>query len=315
MKTLLLTYVNYNLWANKKIADLLIKIDPALLKKEIKSSFSTLTKTIEHIWGAETIWLSRLNGASLTSFPQASGDLDTFIKHFLSSSESFVSFISNKEHDFFSNPLSYTDTKGNAYTNVPWQIVMHCMNHSTFHRGQIITMLREVGITSLPSTDMIAYFREKNDTDMEKLIVKNSITINASAAKTWDYLVNPMHTKKYMFGCETVSDWKIGSSLLWKGNYEGKEMVFVKGNILNIEKQKQLKYSVIDPNATYPHTPENHLQVTYDLAEQNGKTLLTVIQDGFENAAEGEKRYKEVYNNGEGWNPILVEIKKLVETN
>ena len=171
MKTLLHTYVNYNLWANKKIADLLIKIDPALLKKEIKSSFPTLTKTIEHIWGAETIWLSRLNGASLTSFPQAADDLDTFIKHFLSSSESFVSFISNKEHDFFSNPLSYTDTKGNAYTNVPWQIVMHCMNHSTFHRGQIITMLREVGITSLPSTDMIAYFREKNDTDMEKLIV------------------------------------------------------------------------------------------------------------------------------------------------
>ena len=67
------------------------------------------------------------------------------------------------------------------------------------------------------------------------LFVKNTITINASANKVWDALVNPEQTKKYMFGCETVSDWKVGSELLWKGNYEGKEMIFVKGHIINIE--------------------------------------------------------------------------------
>jgi uncharacterized protein YndB with AHSA1/START domain len=150
---------------------------------------------------------------------------------------------------------------------------------------------------------------------MEKLVVQNSISINASPDKVWDALVNPEQTKKYMFGCETVSDWKIGSLLLWKGTYEGKEMVFVKGIILDIQPNKLLKYTVIDPNSSIPDIPENYLNVTYTLSEKEGQVNLTVVQDGFEGAADGEKRYKDVENNGEGWNPILVEIKKVVETN
>ncbi len=146
-------------------------------------------------------------------------------------------------------------------------------------------------------------------------IVKSTITINASKSIVWDALTNPDKTKVYMFGCETVSDWKVGSDLLWKGNHEGKETVFVKGKILMIEPEKLLKYTVIDPFAAYPDVPENYLNVTYELTEQGGQTNLTVTQDGFETAAEGEKRYKDTYNNGEGWNPILIEIKKLAETN
>jgi uncharacterized protein YndB with AHSA1/START domain len=149
---------------------------------------------------------------------------------------------------------------------------------------------------------------------MEKLIVQNSITINADAAKVWDLLTNAEHTKKYMFGCKTVSNWKPGSSLEWRADYEGKEMVFVKGNIVEIHPNKLLKYTVTDPNASWEDIPENYLNVTYTLSEENGQTLLTVIQDGFETAADGEKRYKDVYNNGEGWNPILIQIKKIAET-
>ena len=149
---------------------------------------------------------------------------------------------------------------------------------------------------------------------MEKLIVQNSILIKADAGKVWDALVNPEQTKKYMFGCKTVSDWKIGSSLLWQGMYEGEEMVFVKGIILDIKLSRLLKYTVIDPNATMADIPENYLNVTYELKEQSGHTNLTIFQDGFEEAADGEKRYTDVQNNGEGWNPILVEIKKLVES-
>lgn len=149
---------------------------------------------------------------------------------------------------------------------------------------------------------------------MENKIVKNSILINASPDKVWEALVNPELTKKYMFGCETVSDWKVGSELLWRGNYEGKEMVFVKGFVLEIEPNKKLKYTVIDPNATYPHTPENHLNVMYDLSFSDNHTTLTISQDGFETAADGEKRYTDVYNNGDGWNPILKLIKAVVES-
>ncbi|WP_245598407.1 SRPBCC family protein [Sporocytophaga myxococcoides] len=90
-------------------------------------------------------------------------------------------------------------------------------------------------------------------------------------------------------------------------------MVFVKGTILEINKGKRLKYTVIDPNASYPDIPENYLNVTYELSESNGKTLLTVTQDGYETVADGEKRFNESYNNGEGWTPILVAIKDLLE--
>lgn len=146
------------------------------------------------------------------------------------------------------------------------------------------------------------------------MIIENSISIHAPAAKVWDALVNPAQTKKYMFGCETVSDWKPGSSLLWKGTYEGKEMVFVKGNIVEIKPGKFLSYTVIDPNsATIADIPENYLTVTYGLKEQNGDTLLTVTQGDFSKVAEGERRYAETNNGGEGWNPILVQIKALAE--
>ena len=70
---------------------------------------------------------------------------------------------------------------------------------------------------------------------IQPLLVKNSVIIDAPASKVWDALTHPEQTKKYMFGCETVSDWKVGSALLWKGSYEGKEMVFVKGDIVEIQ--------------------------------------------------------------------------------
>jgi uncharacterized protein YndB with AHSA1/START domain len=145
------------------------------------------------------------------------------------------------------------------------------------------------------------------------LIVKNIIKINAPASKVWDLLINPAQTKKYMFGCETVSDWKKGSVLEWKLNYEGKDMVAVKGNIISIEPEKSLAYTTIDPNSTIEDIPENYLTVTYDLAEENSQTLLTVTQGDYLKVADGERRYQEAYNGGEGWNPILVEIKKLAE--
>lgn len=145
------------------------------------------------------------------------------------------------------------------------------------------------------------------------LIVKNEIVINANAAKVWDALVNPSQTQKYMFGCETVSDWQIGSKLDWRGSYEGQEMVFVTGKIVNIIPERLLAYTTFDPNSTMEDIPENHTTVTYSLESAENLTLLRVTQGDFSTVADGQRRFDEVYNNGEGWNPILIEIKKLVE--
>ena len=148
-----------------------------------------------------------------------------------------------------------------------------------------------------------------------QLIVKNIVIINAPASRVWDILTNPEHTKKYMFGCETISDWRVGSPLLWQANYEGKDTVFVKGEIVSIKPEKFLAYTTIDPNSPIEDVPENYLTVTYDLSETNGQTFLTVTQGDYTKVADGERRYIEAYNDGQGWDPILVEIKKLAEEN
>jgi uncharacterized protein YndB with AHSA1/START domain len=147
----------------------------------------------------------------------------------------------------------------------------------------------------------------------QPLLIQNTITIKAPASKVWDALVNPEQTKKYMFGCETFSDWKPTSLLEWKATYEGKEMVFVTGHIVSIEPEKLLVYTVFDPNSTMENIPENYLTVTYELTETNSQTILNVTQGDYSKVAEGERRYNESYNNGEGWNPILAAIKSLLE--
>lgn len=116
-----------------------------------------------------------------------------------------------------------------------------------------------------------------------------------------------------MFGCDAISDWKIGSPLLWQGTYEGKEVIFVKGRIIDLIPEKFLAYTAFDPQSTIEDIPENYLTVTYKLVFENGVTRLEVTQGDYTTVAEGERRYAESYNGGEGWDPILVEIKKLVE--
>jgi uncharacterized protein YndB with AHSA1/START domain len=149
----------------------------------------------------------------------------------------------------------------------------------------------------------------------KELIIENEITINAPAGKVWDILTNPEQTKKYMFGCEAISDWKPGSPLDWKGSWEGKEMVFVKGIVSDIVPGELVAYTTIDPNnPAMADVPENYLTVTYRLTGENSSTLLKVTQGNYATVADGQRRYEESYNNGEGWNPILVAIKNIAET-
>lgn len=146
------------------------------------------------------------------------------------------------------------------------------------------------------------------------LFVNNTITINAPASKVWDVLTNPEQTKKYMFGCEALSDYKPGSALTWEGNFGGQHMVAVKGHVVDISPREYLAYTVIDPNnPAIADIPENYLTVTYTLTETNGATVLDVSQGDYSKVADGEKRYQDSYNNGEGWNPILVQIKAIAE--
>jgi uncharacterized protein YndB with AHSA1/START domain len=146
----------------------------------------------------------------------------------------------------------------------------------------------------------------------KEMIIKNSVTIAAPASKVWDALVNPEQTKKYMFGCEPITNWQPGSSIKWIGVFDGKEIEAVTGKVLSIVKGKSLAYTTFDPNGTYPDLPENHLVVTYSLVEKGGRTEFTVTQGDYSTVAEGQKRYDDRMNEG-GWAGILEQIKGIVE--
>ncbi|MBS1779411.1 MAG: SRPBCC domain-containing protein [Bacteroidetes bacterium] len=148
---------------------------------------------------------------------------------------------------------------------------------------------------------------------MSQKIIRNEIIINAPAERVWKTLTDAEETKKYMYGCGAISDWEPGSALLWKGVFDGQELVAVKGTVVDIVPGSYLAYTTFDPNNTaIADIPENYLTVTYTLSEAPGGTLLVVTQGDYSAVAEGDKRYNDAVNAG-GWSSILSEIKKVAE--
>jgi uncharacterized damage-inducible protein DinB len=159
MKKLLTQYTAYNVWANAQFGSLLKGLEPSLLDKEVISSFPSLRKTVHHIWDAELIWTARLKNQSL-AWPPSAQFKDPEIDAFVSTSKAFDEYVRLSDDAFLIASCDYKNTKGHAFANTNADIIMHCMNHGTFHRGQLVTMLRTLGITEIPSTDLIAFFRK-----------------------------------------------------------------------------------------------------------------------------------------------------------
>lgn len=132
-----------------------------------------------------------------------------------------------------------------------------------------------------------------------------SISIQASPAKVWDALINPAVIKQYMFGTEAVSDWKKGSTVVYRGEWEG-EPYEDTGIILEIEPDKRI---VMDYSSSFSgdtDNPQNHRVLTYLLEAQDGQTVLTVTQDN--NPSE-----EAAVESTQSWQSILQTIKKLLE--
>lgn len=145
---------------------------------------------------------------------------------------------------------------------------------------------------------------------MSKLVITNKIVINAPAWRVWEVLTKPEYTRKFMFGCAAVSDWKQGSTLEWKGNISGKEGVVVKGRIIEIDSGKFLAYSTFDPNTGMEDADYNYLTVTERLEEQDGTTTLSITQGDFSIVQDGQRRYAD---GAKGWESVLPKIKELAE--
>ncbi|MBK9479164.1 MAG: DinB family protein [Bacteroidetes bacterium] len=152
--------VKYNVWANTKVAEILRTLTTDELQLEIISSFSSIQKTVLHIWDAEFIWLNRINGIPITTFPSKAYSKNSAIDAFVNCSIDWQVLMENKSDAYFDELCSYTNLQQKVFSNRIGEIVIHCMNHSTYHRGQLITMFRQLGKEQLPSTDFITFLRE-----------------------------------------------------------------------------------------------------------------------------------------------------------
>ena len=140
------------------------------------------------------------------------------------------------------------------------------------------------------------------------LVVRRSLTIKAPASRVWEILTDPEHTKKYMFGCEAVSDWTIGSPLIWKGARDG--VIYVKGQLLALDQEKLFQFTAFDPNSGIEDAPSNYTTVTIELTPENGSTALSITQGDFAGMADGNNRFMSAEA---GWDIVLPKIKEMAE--
>ncbi len=161
MKSYFIKLTSYNLWANRLITSFINEAGDAAFDLNQSGSFPTIRGTLDHISGAEKIWLLRLQGTSLNEWPskETQGNRTERCSQLISVSESFAGFTKDADEGFFSEILSYKNLKGDSFTGSVSDIMAHVMNHSTFHRGQIVNLLRGAGFTNLKSTDFITFTR------------------------------------------------------------------------------------------------------------------------------------------------------------
>lgn len=161
MKELLLNYARFNLWANQRVCDFLAEVEEEKLNAEIVSSFTSLRKTVFHVYGAQALWLKRIGGESPSAFPSyESKSSSETMQGLLETSQQLIAYVESRSEEQLMEMLDYKNVAGESFTSCIRDIMQHVVNHATFHRGQIITMLRQVGYTKLFPTDYVAFCRE-----------------------------------------------------------------------------------------------------------------------------------------------------------
>jgi uncharacterized protein YndB with AHSA1/START domain len=138
-----------------------------------------------------------------------------------------------------------------------------------------------------------------------KFTAQATTLVNAPASKVWDALTNPSLIKQYLYGTEVTSDWKVGSPITYRGEWEGKSYED-KGEILQIEPDKLLVSTFWSSLAGLPDLPENYKTVRYELFPEADGTKLTITQDN--NATQ-----EEADHSTQNWTTVLDKLKELLE--
>ena len=163
MKQLLAQYAAYNLWADKILLEKLSQLPPEILHKEMRSSFGSIYKTLEHLMEAGSTWWQRLKLQEHVLLPEKDLDenFEKLSKKILALSQQWNDWVNDANEKKIIHVFGYQNTKKEFFKQPVYEVLLHVFNHQTYHRGQIITMLRQNGIDKIPATDFSVFSRNK----------------------------------------------------------------------------------------------------------------------------------------------------------
>jgi len=153
---------DYNAWADRRSMEAASALTPEQFTKPLGSSFSSVRDTLAHICGAEWVWVERFQGRSPSAMPDNSSfaDVASLRAHWDALETRLLTFVRGLKQEDLDRVMEYKTMKFGVYKNPLWQSMQHVVNHGTYHRGQITTMLRQHGAQPI-LTDLMHFYRER----------------------------------------------------------------------------------------------------------------------------------------------------------
>jgi uncharacterized damage-inducible protein DinB len=152
----------FNYWAKARMLGAVDSLSGELLHKDLKTSFGTLHGTLVHICAAEDVWLQRLSGTVSPKFLTAADlpDYSAVKAKWQEVERGMLAYVHSLTEAQLQQTFTFLNVKGEPVANVLWQALQHLVNHGTYHRGQITSMIRQLGGTPA-NTDLIGFYRQK----------------------------------------------------------------------------------------------------------------------------------------------------------
>jgi uncharacterized damage-inducible protein DinB len=158
---ILRNHLSYTAWASQRLVGAASKLSAEELNRDFKSADHSILGTLVHVFAADRIWLARVSNAPPAPFTtEADYHLEVLQNDWPALQEGWRKYGDSMTDEAAGGTIAYKDTKGNAYSQPLWQIILHVVNHGTHHRGQVSGFLRALGQTP-PPLDLAAYFREQ----------------------------------------------------------------------------------------------------------------------------------------------------------
>jgi uncharacterized damage-inducible protein DinB len=156
--------IDYNYWARDRVLDAVSQITPEQFLRPMGNSFSSVRDTVAHICAAERVWIARLKGEPPQGLlqPERLPDVVAARKEWAELEGAMRERLATLGPEAMQRTIEYQDLRGNHQSDALWQILQHLVNHGTYHRGQITTMLRQMDAAPPKSMDLISFYRERS---------------------------------------------------------------------------------------------------------------------------------------------------------